>query len=165
MNTTVARLEAIVTRVYRNEQDWEAAFGDIPTYDNTRFPDQPADDRHMGDVDELDDERAHDSRDLLLTLTAELEALVAELEYTPGDRPLISAEDFALLSHWVFGDRIGANIADPDGTATARLAEAGYLTPGTVPGAWRLSKAGHTARADYTRAHPVGRVVGRIPLG
>ncbi|MFB7947055.1 hypothetical protein ACFC6L_19305 [Kitasatospora phosalacinea] len=163
MNTTVACLEALVARVYRNEQAWEAAFETIPTYDASD-PYQPAEDRHMGDVDELDDERAHDSRELLLTLTSELEALIAELEYTPGVRPLISAEDFALLSHWVFGDRIGANVADPDGTATARLAEAGYLTPGTVPGAWRLSKAGHTARADYTRAHPVGRVVGRLPL-
>ncbi|MFI1521640.1 hypothetical protein [Kitasatospora cineracea] len=163
MNTTVARLEALVARVYRNEQAWEAAFETIPTYDASD-PYQPAEDRHMGDVDEMDDERAHDSRELLLTLTSELEALVAELEHTPGDRPLISAEDFALLSRWVVGDRIGANVADPGGTATARLAEAGYLNPGTVPGAWRLSKAGHAARAEYTRAHPVGRVVGRIPL-
>ncbi|MFJ5233981.1 hypothetical protein ACIQBJ_29270 [Kitasatospora sp. NPDC088391] len=165
MNTTIARLEALVARVHRHEREWEASFETIPTYDANPAAEQPADDKYMGDVDEMGTARAHDSRDLLLTLTTELEALVAALEYTPGDRPLISAKDFALLSHWVFGDRIGANIADPDGTATARLAEAGYLTPGTVPGAWRLSKAGHTARADYTRAHPVGRVVGRIPLG
>ncbi|MER7705445.1 hypothetical protein ABTX81_21455 [Kitasatospora sp. NPDC097605] len=156
MNATVARLEAVAARVYRHEQNWEDAFTDIPTYDNRDFPDQPADDKYMGDVDEMDNERAHACRALLLTLTAELEAFVAELEYTPGEVPLISAEDFALLSRWFDGDRIMADIADPDGTASARLAEAGYLTPGTVPGAWRLSKAGHAARAEYTRAHPVG---------
>ncbi len=77
---------------------------------------------------------------------------------------MISREDFNLLSHWSFCDRIGADVADPDGTAAARLAEAGYLTPGAVAGYWRVTRAGQAARAEYTRAHPVGRVVGRIPL-
>ncbi|MFJ1755990.1 hypothetical protein [Kitasatospora sp. NPDC088134] len=77
---------------------------------------------------------------------------------------MISAQDFALLSHWSFLDRIGADVADPDGTETARLAEAGYLTPGVADGMWRVTRAGQAARAEYTRAHPVGRRVGGIPL-
>ncbi|MGW2539371.1 hypothetical protein ACWC5I_00485 [Kitasatospora sp. NPDC001574] len=75
---------------------------------------------------------------------------------------MISAQDFTLLSHWSFCDRIGADVADPDGTAAARLAEAGYLTPGAVAGYWRVTRAGQAARSEYTRAHPVGRVVARI---
>ncbi|MFJ6622314.1 hypothetical protein ACIQOW_32630 [Kitasatospora sp. NPDC091335] len=69
---------------------------------------------------------------------------------------MIRADDFALLAHWSFSDRIGADVADSGGTTTARLAEAGYLTPGHVPGIWRATRAGHAARAEYTRAHPVG---------
>ncbi|MFD4397837.1 hypothetical protein [Kitasatospora sp. NPDC058478] len=61
---------------------------------------------------------------------------------------MISAEDFALLSHWAHGDRIGADVADPDRTATARLADAGYLTPGPVHGMWRVTPAGKIARAE-----------------
>ncbi|WP_406087389.1 hypothetical protein [Kitasatospora purpeofusca] len=77
---------------------------------------------------------------------------------------MISAEDFNLLSHWSFCDRIGANVADPDGTETARLAEAGYLTPGFGHGEWRVTRAGQAVRAEYTRAHPLGRRVGGIPF-
>ncbi|MFJ5924799.1 hypothetical protein ACIQF6_19575 [Kitasatospora sp. NPDC092948] len=77
---------------------------------------------------------------------------------------MISAEDFKLLSHWAFCDRIGANVADPDGTAARRLADAGHLAPGAVTGYWRVTRAGQAARAQYTRAHPVGRRVGGIPL-
>ncbi|MFJ7909045.1 hypothetical protein [Kitasatospora sp. NPDC096204] len=78
---------------------------------------------------------------------------------------MITPEDFALLSHWTHADRIGADVADPDGTAARRLAQAGYLVPGYAPGCWRPTPAGHAARAEYTRAHPVGRRVGGIPLG
>ncbi|MFI2609681.1 hypothetical protein [Kitasatospora sp. NPDC018619] len=77
---------------------------------------------------------------------------------------MISAQDFALLSHWAFADRIGADVADPDGAAAQRLADAGYLTPGVVAGYWRVTRAGQAARAEYTRAHPIGRRVGSIPL-
>lgn len=77
---------------------------------------------------------------------------------------MISREDFALLSNWSFCDRIGADVADPDGTAAARLAEAGYLTPGAVAGYWRITRAGQAARSEYTRAHPIGKRVGGIPF-
>ncbi|WP_328953652.1 hypothetical protein [Kitasatospora purpeofusca] len=69
---------------------------------------------------------------------------------------MISAQDFTLLSHWTAADRIAADVEDPDGTAARRLAEVGHLVPGYVPGCWRLTPAGHAARAEYTRAHPVG---------
>ncbi|MFF4815062.1 hypothetical protein ACFY2K_10795 [Kitasatospora sp. NPDC001309] len=77
---------------------------------------------------------------------------------------MISAQDFALLSHWAFADRIGADVADPEGTAAALLAEAGYLTPGAVAGYWRVTRSGQAVRAEYTRAHPVGTHIGGIPL-
>ncbi|MCX4751462.1 hypothetical protein OG455_39190 [Kitasatospora sp. NBC_01287] len=77
---------------------------------------------------------------------------------------MISAEDFALLSHWAYADRIGADVADPDGTATARLADAGYLTPGAVHGMWRITREGQAARGAYLRVHPVGKRVGGIPF-
>ncbi|MFE2410819.1 hypothetical protein ACFXDE_20995 [Kitasatospora sp. NPDC059408] len=77
---------------------------------------------------------------------------------------MISPKDFALLSHWAFLDQIGADVADPDGTDARRLAEAGYLTPGAVAEYWRVTRAGQAARAEYTRAHPIGRRVGGIPL-
>ncbi|MFJ2775713.1 hypothetical protein [Kitasatospora sp. NPDC087315] len=75
-----AQLQALVDRVRRNERDWEATFHEcIPTYDPDH-PDQPAEDEYMGDYDQKNDDRAHDSRELLLDLTAELEALIRELE-------------------------------------------------------------------------------------
>ncbi|MFJ6622315.1 hypothetical protein ACIQOW_32635 [Kitasatospora sp. NPDC091335] len=75
-----ARLQALVDRVHRNERDWEALFYEcVPTYD-PHCDDQPAEDRHMGRYDEMNADRAHDCRELLLTLTAELEALIRETE-------------------------------------------------------------------------------------
>lgn len=77
---TTAQLQALVDRVHRNEADWEALFYDrIPTYD-PHHDDQPAEDRYMGDYDEADTDRAFDCRDLLLTLTTELEGIIATLE-------------------------------------------------------------------------------------
>ncbi|WP_031066992.1 hypothetical protein [Streptomyces sp. NRRL WC-3742] len=77
---SAAHLQTLVDRVRRHERDWEATFREnIPTYDPDH-PDQPAEDRYMGDYDEMDDSRAYDSRDLLLDLTAELEALIREME-------------------------------------------------------------------------------------
>ncbi|MFJ5924800.1 hypothetical protein ACIQF6_19580 [Kitasatospora sp. NPDC092948] len=78
--TTVARLQSLITRVHRNEQAWEAGFrANVPTYDPAD-PEQPAEDQHMGQFNELDTERAFDSRTLLLDLTAELAVLVCEME-------------------------------------------------------------------------------------
>ncbi|WP_406206882.1 hypothetical protein OH807_33715 [Kitasatospora sp. NBC_01560] len=75
-----AQLQALVDRVHRHERDWEATFYErVPTYD-PHSGDQPADDEHMGTWDETDESRAQDSRELLLTLTAELEALIREAE-------------------------------------------------------------------------------------
>ncbi|WP_405007526.1 hypothetical protein OHV13_28770 [Kitasatospora purpeofusca] len=77
---TTARLQALVDRVHRNEAEWEALFYDrIPTYD-PHCDDQPAEDRYMGDYDEADTDRAHDCRELLLALTAELEGIIAASE-------------------------------------------------------------------------------------
>ncbi|MFJ2775714.1 hypothetical protein [Kitasatospora sp. NPDC087315] len=77
---------------------------------------------------------------------------------------MITAEGFALLSHWAYADRIGADVADPNGTLTVRLAEAGYLRPSAVHGMWRVTREGHAARSAYTRAHPVGERVDGLPL-
>ena len=75
-----AQLQTLVDRVRENERAWEAAFrANVPTYDPDH-PDQPAEDQHMGDYDEMDTERAHDARKLLLDLSAELEALISEME-------------------------------------------------------------------------------------
>ncbi|MFJ1755991.1 hypothetical protein [Kitasatospora sp. NPDC088134] len=75
-----AQLQTLVDRVHENERAWEAAFrANVPTYD-PGCPDQPADNEHMGRYDEMDTERAYDSRNLLLDLTAELEALIREME-------------------------------------------------------------------------------------
>ncbi|GAA2995367.1 hypothetical protein GCM10010519_30600 [Streptomyces lactacystinicus] len=97
---STAQLQALLDRAYRNEEAWESGFRkNVPTYDPARYPDQLADDEHMDDWDETDTSRAFDSRDLLFKVTAELEAIIAEMEHTPGGQPLISAEDFTLLSH------------------------------------------------------------------
>ena len=77
---------------------------------------------------------------------------------------MISAEDFALLSHWSVCDRIGADVADPDGTRAASLADAGYLTPGAVQGMWWVTREGQAARGAYMRVHPIGKRVGGIPF-
>ncbi|MFJ7909044.1 hypothetical protein [Kitasatospora sp. NPDC096204] len=78
--TPAAQLQAIVDRVHRNEADWEALFHEcVPTYD-PHTDDQPAEDRYMGHYDEADNDRAHQCRELLLELTAELEALTREME-------------------------------------------------------------------------------------
>ncbi|MFF2619840.1 hypothetical protein [Kitasatospora sp. NPDC058046] len=53
----------------------------MPTY-NPDHPLQPAADRHMGRYDEMDTDRAHQCRYLLLDLTAELEALIRGTEGT-----------------------------------------------------------------------------------
>ncbi|WP_327065956.1 hypothetical protein [Kitasatospora sp. NBC_01302] len=50
----------------------------VPSYDPTTA-DQPATDEDMGEWDDLDDQRAHDARALLLDLTRELEALIREM--------------------------------------------------------------------------------------
>ncbi|MFI2609680.1 hypothetical protein [Kitasatospora sp. NPDC018619] len=77
---TTARLQALVDRIHRSEAEWEALFYErIPGYD-PHCGDQPTDDRYMGDYDEADTDRAFDSRDLLLDLTAELEAIIRETE-------------------------------------------------------------------------------------
>ncbi|MFE2410820.1 hypothetical protein ACFXDE_21000 [Kitasatospora sp. NPDC059408] len=77
---STAQLQSLVDRVRRNEADWEATFHEcIPTYDPD-CDDQPAEDRYMGDYDEMDTDRAHNCRELLLDLTAELEALICEME-------------------------------------------------------------------------------------
>ncbi|MFJ7275301.1 hypothetical protein [Kitasatospora sp. NPDC098663] len=77
---STAQLQALVDRVRENESYWEASFvANVPSYDPTG-PDQPADDEHMNDWDEIDDRRAFDSRELLLELTAELEAIISETE-------------------------------------------------------------------------------------
>ncbi|WP_159400759.1 hypothetical protein [Streptomyces sp. XY431] len=160
MNTTPARLQALVDRVHDHEAGWEDVFVEnVPSYDPACFFDQPADDKDMDDWDEIDNDRAFHSRDLLFKMTAELEALIAELEHATPGRPLDS-EEFKVLTAWAFYDSHSADHADPDRLTTARLAEAGYLTPGHVPGIWRATRAGHAARAEYTRAHPVGSVVG-----
>ncbi|WP_043465218.1 hypothetical protein [Kitasatospora sp. MBT66] len=77
---TTAQLQTIVARVRRQEENWETTIAEnVPDYDPTD-PFQPTADKHMDDWDELDDERAHDARELLLALTAELEGIIAGLE-------------------------------------------------------------------------------------
>ncbi|MGW3177777.1 hypothetical protein ACWDD9_00740 [Kitasatospora sp. NPDC001119] len=77
---TTMQLQALVDRVRENEADWETLFYDrIPTYD-PHHPDQPAEDRYMGAYDEANADRAHQCRELLLDLTAELEALIRGTE-------------------------------------------------------------------------------------
>ncbi|WP_328953653.1 hypothetical protein [Kitasatospora purpeofusca] len=77
---TTARLQALVDRVHQNERNWEAAFYEcVPTYD-PHPGEQPAEDEHMGQYDEMDDSRAYDCRELLLALTAELEGIIRETE-------------------------------------------------------------------------------------
>ncbi|MFF4815063.1 hypothetical protein ACFY2K_10800 [Kitasatospora sp. NPDC001309] len=77
---STAQLQALVDRVHRNERDWEDTFREcLPSYDPDD-PDQVVEDRHMGRYDEMDTDRAHDCRELLLILTAELEALIREME-------------------------------------------------------------------------------------
>ncbi|MFD9687912.1 hypothetical protein ACFWXO_19385 [Kitasatospora sp. NPDC059088] len=164
MTTTPARLQALVDRVHSHEAGWETTFVEnVPSYDPACFLDQPADDKDMDNWDEIDNDRAFHSRELLFTMTAELEALIAELEnVTPGP-PLASAQEFKVLTAWAVYDSHSADHADPDRLTTARLTEAGYLTPGYVIGSWRATRTGHAALTAYTRAHPVGSGVG-IPL-
>ncbi|MGW2539372.1 hypothetical protein ACWC5I_00490 [Kitasatospora sp. NPDC001574] len=75
-----AQLQTLVSRVHCNERVWDNAIrANVPGY-NPTDPDQPTDDEHMPAYSELADERAHAARRVLLNLTAELEALIREME-------------------------------------------------------------------------------------